>query len=172
MKEYFDDLLKNAGEFGEGTETARAEKIAAIGEEAFYDVVRRLALQTNDMFWVDHLELMDYARSSVNLRAYGQRDPLVEYKREGLRLYREMEDSIAMHILEMIPRIQVDAFVAAEAELKKVQSQMTLAGGGVTGSTSVTAVSNAPKNAQGEDIGRNDPCFCGSGKKFKKCHGA
>ena len=172
VKEYFDDLLKNAGEFGEGTETARAEKIAAIGEEAFYDVVRRLALQTNDMFWVDHLELMDYARSSVNLRAYGQRDPLVEYKREGLRLYREMEDSIAMHILEMIPRIQVDAFVAAEAELKKVQSQMTLAGGGVTGSTSVTAVSNAPKNAQGEDIGRNDPCFCGSGKKFKKCHGA
>ncbi len=171
VQEYFDDLVKNAGEFGEGIEAARAEKIAAIGEEAFYDVVRRLALQTNDMFWVDHLELMDYARSSVNLRAYGQRDPLVEYKREGLRLYREMEDSIAMHILEMIPRIQVDAFIAAEAELKKVQSQMTLAGGGNTGETHIHTVSTGPKNAEGEVIGRNDPCYCGSGKKFKKCHG-
>jgi len=172
VKEYFDDLIANAGEFGEGTEIARTEKIAAIGEDAFYDVVRRLALQTNDMFWIDHLELMDYARSSVNLRAYGQRDPLVEYKREGLRLYREMEDSIAMHILEMIPRIQVDAFAAAEAELKKVASQMQIAGGANTGTGNQTPVGGAVPKSEHEDIGRNDPCFCGSGKKFKKCHGA
>ena len=125
------------------------------------------------MFWVDHLELMDYARSSVNLRAYGQRDPLVEYKREGLRLYKEMEEGIQGQILGMIPRIQVDAFVQAEAELKKVEQNMTLAGGANTGAETPAHVhaSDAPKNAEGEKIGRTAPCFCGSGRKSKKCNG-
>ena len=170
VKEYVDDLILNAGEFGDDARKACDEKVAAIGEEAFYDVVRRLALQVNDMFWIDHLELMDYARSSVNLRAYGQRDPLVEYKREGLRLYREMEDGIAMKILEMIPRIEVNAFAKAEAELKKVEGQMTLAGGSVN-TTSQAPGASGKKASDPHDVGRNDPCWCGSGKKFKKCHG-
>lgn len=172
VKEYFDDLIEKGGELGEETRKHAQEKIQAIGEETFYDVVRRLALQTNDMFWIDHLELMDYARSSVNLRAYGQRDPLVEYKREALRLYREMEEGIAFRILEMIPRIQVGAFTAAEAEMKKVQSQMTIAGGANTGSA--TATPNMPSK---KEPGRNDPCPCGAKKadgtpvKYKHCHG-
>jgi preprotein translocase subunit SecA len=165
-KDYFNELLASTGEFGEDSQKHVDEKITAIGEDAFYDVVRRLALETNDMFWVDHLELMDYARSSVNLRAYGQRDPLVEYKREALRLYKEMEESIKIRILEMIPRLQTGAFLKSEAELKKVAAQMTLAGGG----SEPTPV--AQKNDTEHDIGRNDPCYCGSGKKFKKCHGA
>jgi preprotein translocase subunit SecA len=112
---------------------------------------------------------MDYARSSVNLRAYGQRDPLVEYKREALRLYREMEEGIQTQILEMIPRIQVGAFVAAEAEMKKVEAQMTLAGGAHTGDA--LPVKAQQGNSSEPKLGRNDPCFCGSGKKYKKCHG-
>ncbi len=195
VKEYFDNLILEADEksmsaapvldeygrelsdnsmivaVGEETQKHAEEKIKAIGEDAFYDVVRRLALQTNDMFWVDHLELMDYARSSVNLRAYGQRDPLVEYKREALRLYKEMEEGIQHQILEMIPRIEVGAFVAAQAEMKKVASQMVLAGGS-SETSAQPKVASAPKDADGHDIGRNDPCYCGSGKKFKKCHGA
>jgi preprotein translocase subunit SecA len=161
------------GEFGEETQKHVDEKIAAIGKTAFYDVIRRLALQTNDMFWVDHLELMDYARSSVNLRAYGQRDPLVEYKREALRLYKEMEETIAGQILSMIPRIQVSAFMAAEAELKKVESQMTLAGGSQSSVTSHQSSGNTAK----KEPGRNDPCWCGAKKvdgtpmKYKHCHG-
>ena len=192
VKGYFDDLIAKASEvsmmpgdrydeFGErikeepidvGEEVKKhsIEKINAIGEEAFYDVVRRLALQTNDMFWVDHLELMDYARSSVNLRAYGQRDPLVEYKREALRLYKEMEEGIQHQILEMIPRIQVGAFVAAESEIKKIEGEMTLAGGANTGDEAPVKANTSSK--EGHDLGRNDPCYCGSGKKFKKCHGA
>lgn len=171
VKEYFDNLITSADEFGEEIAKARDEKISAIGEDAFYDVVRRLALQTNDMFWIDHLELMDYARSSVNLRAYGQRDPLVEYKNEGLRLYKEMEEGIRHQILEMIPRIEVGAFIQREAELKKVEAQMTLAGGASSTTDQSTSSSHA-KTPDGHDIGRNDPCYCGSGKKFKKCHGA
>lgn len=174
VKEYFDHIISNSVSDTENGDINlhREEKIKAIGETVFYDVVRRLALQVNDMFWIDHLELMDYARSSVNLRAYGQRDPLVEYKREGLRLYKEMEEGIREQILGMIPRIQVDAFIQAEVELKKVEQSMTLAGGANTGSEALTHThSDAPKNADGEKIGRNDPCFCGSGKKYKKCHG-
>ncbi len=167
VKEYFEHLIAGGGEMGEETQKHAEEKLNALGEDAFYDVIRRLALQTNDMFWIDHLELMDYARSSVNLRAYGQRDPLVEYKREALRLYREMEEGIAIQILEMIPRIQVGAFVEAQAELKKVESQMTLAGGANTRDEQ----SSKKSNPEEKEVGRNDPCPCGSGKKYKKCHG-
>jgi preprotein translocase subunit SecA len=176
VETYLEGLIAAAGEEGEATQAHVDAKIAAIGKTAFYDVIRRLALQTNDMFWVDHLELMDYARSSVNLRAYGQRDPLVEYKREALRLYREMEETITGQIVSMIPRIEVSAFMAAEAELKKVEAQMTLAGG-ATNTTSQSSSSAGQKNADGHDIGRNDPCWCGAKKvdgtpvKYKHCHG-
>ncbi|OGZ05566.1 MAG: preprotein translocase subunit SecA [Candidatus Lloydbacteria bacterium RIFCSPHIGHO2_02_FULL_54_17] len=169
VDEYLAGLVAGAGETSEEVQKHIDEKIAAIGKKAFYDVIRRLALQTNDMFWVDHLELMDYARSSVNLRAYGQRDPLVEYKREALRLYREMEETIVGQILGMVPRIQVSAFVAAEAELKKVESQMTLAGGGADTSHQSSVISHQRDGKK--EPGRNDPCWCGSGKKFKRCHG-
>ena len=186
IKDYFSGLVEEAktggagssgpfdglrgGELGEAAEKAAGEKAAAIGEEQFYQVVRRLALQTNDMFWIDHLELMDYARSSVNLRAYGQRDPLVEYKREALRLYKEMEEGIATRILELVPRIEVGGFAADQAELKRTQEQMTLAGG--SENTSQPPAPGGQQNADEHKVGRNDPCWCGSGKKFKKCHGA
>ncbi len=169
VKEYLDGLLAETAELGEATRTVIEEKISAIGEDVFLDVIRRLSLQTNDLFWIDHLELMDYARSSVNLRAYGQRDPLVEYKHEALRLYREMEEGIKVQILETIPRIQVGAFQEGEAERKRVEAQMELAGGANTGD--VKPAASAKANDQ-HAVGRNDPCWCGSGKKFKKCHGA
>ena len=68
----------------------------------FIKAFKELCLQTFDMFWVEHLEVMDYLRGSVNLRAYGQRDPLVEYKKEGLKLFKEMEESIESAILGTI----------------------------------------------------------------------
>ena len=74
------------------------DKKALLGDDYFYSALRRLFLQAIDMFWVEHLELMDYTRSSVNLRAYGQR-PLVEYKKEGLRLFKEMEIAIREEIV-------------------------------------------------------------------------
>jgi preprotein translocase subunit SecA len=70
---------------------------------AFYPAVRRFLLQTVDFLWVDHLEAMEYLRSSVNLRAYGQRDPLVEYKKEGLSLFQSMEDTYALQIVSVLP---------------------------------------------------------------------
>jgi preprotein translocase subunit SecA len=155
-------------------EQAVSEKRDALGEE-FYAIARRLMLQTVDMFWMQHLEVMDYMRSSVNLRAYGQRDPLVEYKKEGQRLFREMQDSVSTHLATLLPHIQTGSFVREAEEASRARERLravanTAEGG--TGSEQRPALSQAPKTSEGEKLGRNDPCFCGSGKKYKKCHGA
>lgn len=90
----------------EGGDAARAleEKKKELGD-AFYPIAHRFLLQTIDFLWVEHLEAMEYLRSSVNLRAYGQRDPLVEYKKEGLRLYQNMEETYASHVVQSLPNI-------------------------------------------------------------------
>jgi preprotein translocase subunit SecA len=120
------------------------------------------------MYWVEHLEVMDYTRSSVNLRAYGQRDPLVEYKKEGLRLFKEMQNVMHDQVRRMIPNIapisNTDQ-VVKDSELKEVRTNADeITGGDGSGSASVASKKDG-------EVGRNDPCPCGSGKKYKKCHG-
>lgn len=151
--------------------------------------VRQVKLQVYDMYWVEHLETMDYLRSSVNLRAYGQRDPLVEYKREGLRLFKEMEEAIQNTIEENLKKLEDPARLASESvaggvksagAFTDVQKQAEL----ITSSANSDTPPLTPPLVQGrgtgpvssdpkfKNVGRNDPCPCGSGKKFKKCHGA
>jgi len=146
------------------------EHVARVQDEKFAFAVRRVILQTIDMFWVDHLEMMDYMRSSVNLRAYGQRDPLVEYKKEGLRFFKEMEVGIEDEIIKLLPHIAADEYVKELDQVKNIEIQASL----VTDSTpnrQADQVSNAVDKKTGEKVGRNDPCPCGSGKKYKQCHG-
>jgi len=102
--------------------------------------------------------MMEYLRGSVNLRAYGQREPLVEYKKDGLRFFKDMEVSIARQIAEFIIALNVEAITSFKTfpvtvEVKEVSD------------TSRSVIS--PKS----EVGRNDPCPCGSGKKYKRCHG-
>ena len=161
IKNKLDEIIS-----GEEENKIIEEKIKQFGEVEFYRIVRIIMLQAIDMFWVDHLEMMDYLRGSVNLRAYGQRDPLVEYKREGLRLFKEMQEAINDQIFKLIPHIGAGAFVAEEEKLKETQKHMKVAGAeGVSDSSPVSATKS--KN----ETGRNDPCPCGSGKKYKHCHG-
>ena len=141
------------------------EKISQVGEEEFYKAVKRLILQVIDMMWMEHLEAMDYLKSSVNLRAYGQRDPLIEYKKEGLHMFREMKESVQNEILRMVPTIGAGAFIKEEEKAREVVKNAVLIGGGEN-------ESSAQEPIHSEKIGRNDPCPCGSGKKYKKCHGA
>ncbi|MCI5108709.1 MAG: preprotein translocase subunit SecA [Candidatus Pacebacteria bacterium] len=94
-------------------------KVKESGEEMFYTSLKQPILQTMDIFWVDHLEAMDYLRSSVNLRAYGQRDPLVEYKKEGLSLFKEMEASVKQKIAEVIPHVDEITSRVEDVELKE-----------------------------------------------------
>lgn len=148
------------------TEVIRLKK-ETLGESVFFEAVRVLLLQTIDLFWMDHLEMMDYLRGSVNLRAYGQRDPLVEYKKEGLRLFKQMEYSIADAVMKTIPEMTLT--IKKAEEVKVVEHQDAPSG--------ITGTSQQPKEKDVTSIstpqaGRNDPCPCGSGKKYKKCHGA
>lgn len=148
------------------------EKKQSLGDDAFYKTIRKLFLQAQDMLWVEHLEVMDYMRSSVNLRAYGQRDPLIEYRKEGLRLFHEMEGSVDETILRLLPNIGAGAFARDEQKLKETHSNARLIGGDSGGKvTTGSTTPSTPKGEDGKKIGRNDPCYCGSGKKYKKCHG-
>ncbi|KKQ78236.1 MAG: preprotein translocase subunit SecA [Candidatus Zambryskibacteria bacterium RIFCSPLOWO2_01_FULL_39_39] len=163
-KTTLDYLEKISGNALPEIKDAILQKRKELGEENFTKAFRELSLQTFDMFWVDHLEMMDYLRGSVNLRAYGQRDPLVEYKKEGLKLFKEMEESIENAILGTITK--VDDKVADLSAQRDIENQALKI-------TSVTDSENATSvKSQHSNLGRNDPCWCGSGKKFKKCHGA
>jgi preprotein translocase subunit SecA len=160
-------LRKSIGEkFPEDLE--KIEKIISEASPEQMKVIRGVILQTMDMFWVDHLEIMDYMRSSVNLRAYGQRDPLVEYKREGLRLFKEMKISVSAEIVKLLPQIALQSRVAfaAPANLREIR-----AGAEELTKPQTVAAKSPAMSAAGRKIGRNDKCFCGSGKKYKNCHG-
>ncbi len=150
------------------------ERKQLLGEEEFYKTLRRLLLQTIDNHWIDHLELMEYARSSVNLRAYGQRDPLVEYKKEGLRLYKEMQESINNQVMSLVPTIGAGAFQDEERKLREVQRQAQLIGGSDV-STDAIRDQNPTVMAvhTAETLGRNDKIIVTKGSeekeiKFKK----
>lgn len=139
------------------------DKKTEIGEEAFEESLRRLMLQTLDMLWVEHLETMDYLRSSVNLRAYGQRDPLVEYKKEGLRLYTDLEHSYVDTVKRLLPQLSGGMFAKREPqEMKEVHENAQAIGKG-------DGNQKAQVRKDAQSVGRNDPCPCGSGEKYKKC---
>ncbi len=125
------------------------QKEANFGMERLEASLRALILQVIDMYWVEHLEAIDYLRGSVRLRAYGQRDPLVEFKREGLHLFKDLESNIFAEVLKLIPNL----------------------GAAPTKAEEVKVVTTGPVEPE-TTVGRNDPCPCGSGKKYKKCHGA
>lgn len=111
------------------------EKKSVLDKDEFIAAVRRLMLQSIDNFWIDHLEMMGYLRSSVGLRAYGQRDPLIEYKKEGLGVYNQMLAGIDESIISMIPQIGAGAFEKEEERLKKTMKQAQMESGQVNESS-------------------------------------
>jgi preprotein translocase subunit SecA len=129
-----------------------AAKRAEFGEDVFKDLFRRLALQITDLLWVEHLEVMGYTRSNVGLRAYGQRDPLIEYRKEGTRLFKEMEIAYAERLAELLPRLQPQVVEREEAERKEAAA----AAQKMAGKTAESAAkSNAPVTKD-ETYGRNE----------------
>ena len=130
-------------------------------KELFLPSVRQLFLQIIDMLWLEHLEAMDYLRSSVRLRAYGQRDPLIEYKREGLAMFKEMEANLVANITHMLPNVGGVHATSTEKNLQEVRES----------AENISKQSLGNRVSKSQEVGRNDPCPCGSGKKYKKCHG-
>lgn len=125
VQELLDEVIAFAPDIAEIVEKRHAE----YGDAAWYEIARRLMLQVSDILWVEHLEVMEHTRSSVNLRAYGQQDPLIEYRKEGVRLFREMQEAALSRVAELIPNIESAAIQREEEELRKAQAQAQLTGG-------------------------------------------
>jgi preprotein translocase subunit SecA len=123
-------------------------------------------LQVIDHHWKDHLLGMDQLRDGIGLRGYGQKDPLVEYKREGFDMFSAMMDRIKLDSLDRLFHIQAVRSETPQPALRAPQRmRMSLNRG-------EEPAAPRPAQRQHEKVGRNEPCPCGSGKKFKKCHGA
>ncbi len=159
-----DELEKYlAGLTGDTVARAIEERRTTLGEEEFFAVLRRLLLQTIDVFWLEHLEAMDHLRSSVNLRAYGQRDPLIEYRKEGLRMYRLLEEGIAAQVAESIPKLGQGALVKEEEEMKRDSKVAQEASMNVTSGTTARVLARGERK-----FGRNDTVRVTNGTETKE----
>lgn len=146
---YIEAELKRLSDLDEKVSKILEEKKTILSDEELISAVRRLMLQSIDNFWIDHLELMSYLRSSVGLRAYGQRDPLIEYKKEGLAVYNEMLVGVDENIISLLSHIGAGAFEKEEEKLKKTMQQAQMI-------SSQDESANAGQEATSSKFGRND----------------
>jgi preprotein translocase subunit SecA len=191
VEEFLDDALEAYGE--------RETEIEALDEGLMRNLERYIVLQVVDTRWREHLEAMDYMREGIGLRGLAQKDPLVEYRNEGHIMFTDLNASIRMEVIALLFHTQVEAAPAEEGppalpapggngggpngnltyEHTSVAGAEAIAAAGA-GAAAVGAavagdgspVQQTIVKSEHENIGRNDPCWCGSGKKFKRCHGA
>jgi preprotein translocase subunit SecA len=151
------------------------EKETLIGPEAMRYYERIIMLNIVDAQWKDHLLALDHLKEGIGLRGYGQKDPLVEYKKESFSLFEAMLDRIDVETVRSLYLLQVTVEEPPQQRLQRrprrgqlsfTKANASAAAAGQDEGKPRTIVSDSPK------IGRNDPCPCGSGKKYKKCHGA
>ncbi len=164
-KEMIEKFIESASEIKTEIKELRSEMENIVGREEFLRGTKMTILQALDIHWMNHLDTVEHLRQSVALRGYGQHDPLVEYKREGLRLFKEMEKSIENSVANYL-------FYSLKEGVKNFKE-------GVQNNPQVRPTPNPSPLERGAsainanlEIGRNDACPCGSGKKYKKCHGA
>ncbi|PCI18875.1 preprotein translocase subunit SecA [Candidatus Wolfebacteria bacterium] len=176
IKSYLETLIEDRDDIKKIVK----ERIEDVGEEGFYVTVQRIVLYVTDLLWVEHLETMDYLRSSVNLRAYGQRDPLVEYKKEGLQLFRQLEFAFEEQVFSLISNIKrapiEESHTGEQDTLQESHQSKGQFAGNSPQSQNKPQAQPQPVQKNESKIGRNDPCPCGAinphtGKcyKYKKC---
>ncbi len=153
-------------------------KQAQIGAETMRQLEKHIMLSVVDNAWKEHLASMDYLRQGIYLRGYAQQDPKQAFKRESFELFSDMLDRIKTEVVQMLARIRVrseEEVAAMEAEqqrlAERLQRQMLASGGGAPTLPAADDARPAAAAAEGPKVGRNDPCPCGSGKKYKHCHG-
>jgi preprotein translocase subunit SecA len=165
---------------------AFAEKEAAIGGETMRMLEKHIMLNVLDQNWKEHLGRMDYLRQGIHLRGYAQKQPKQEYKKEAFALFSEMLEKVKREVVTLLARVRIrteeeiaamEAQERAQAEAKLRQAQFQHADAGGFGADEEAAQAQqaqgprAPVMREGPKVGRNDPCPCGSGKKYKHCHG-
>ncbi|MGH7962905.1 MAG: SEC-C metal-binding domain-containing protein, partial [Candidatus Binatia bacterium] len=141
-------------------------------EQAFTPPVLRylekvIMLQTMDALWKDHLLAMDHMKEGIGLRGYGQKNPLQEYQKEAFTLFEELSQRLQEDVVEKLFTVQI----ARQEDVQRMEARRTpqrqvMSHGGVA-----QQVQPAQTKRDAPKVGRNDPCPCGSGKKYKKCHG-
>jgi preprotein translocase subunit SecA len=136
------------------------------------EIEKQVLLRAMDNLWVDHLVAVDYLRTGIGLRGYAQQDPLVEYKKETFRMFNELLNLIQKEVVYLIYKISVGLQIAPSVMAK--ENNLNFAGASKTtdGSEVQSIMGGKEKDSDGNVVGRNDQCPCGSGKKYKKCHGA
>ena len=151
-------------------------KVSQVGEDQFNPFMRMVLLQSIDSHWREHLAALDYLRQGIHLRGYAQKNPKQEYKREAFELFAQLLDLVKLEVTRLLMTVRIqsqeqvsEAAQAIEERASQV-SNMTYTHPNEDGSVSEeadrdTQVLNVPK------VGRNEPCPCGSGKKYKHCHG-
>jgi preprotein translocase subunit SecA len=185
-------------EFQDDARDAYAAKEEELGAEVMREIERYLVLQVVDARWREHLDAMEYLREGIHLRAMAQKDPLSEYRAEGHTLFQELTATIREEVLRYLFHVEIereeaerltpaaanggrDGNLVYEHESLAGADAIAAAGGAAgavapaatAGGATATAVAPQQRVASDEEkIGRNDPCWCGSGKKYKKCHGA
>ncbi len=137
------------------------------------EIEKAVLLRATDELWIEHLDAIDHLRKAISLQGYGQRDPLVEYKREAYRLFHDLLLLIDRQVAHTIFKIQIaKQVVEQDLQPRNMPNGMQLQGPAKTMEESSTTSSPSPAvDPRFKDVGRNDICPCGSGKKFKKCHG-
>lgn len=136
--------------------------------EVWLKVMQQLSLQAFDILWIEHIDTMDELRRGIGLRGYGGRDPLVEYKNEARLLFDRLMNEIWATVAQRLERVEIKKRAEAPAE----RDQKVVLQHPSTSFSGTQEVNQPPANlpAAGRKIGRNDPCWCGSGKKWKRCH--
>jgi preprotein translocase subunit SecA len=169
----------------EAVKARYAERERELGTELLRALERHEMLIVIDGQWKDHLLSIDHLKEGIGLRGYGQRDPLTEYKKEAFDLFQDMVERTKAAVIERLFKVQVvrDApiempMITAWANTREGRGEMPDAGAGrplaapAATATAPRPATSSSRTPTGEKIGRNDPCYCGSGKKFKRCHGA
>ncbi len=141
------------------------EKEQEVGGDTFRYLEKMILLQVVDSQWKDHLLSMDHLKEGVGLRGYGQRDPLVEYKKEAFEIFAELSDRVASEVVSRLMKVRIASEDSVEKKFAPKPARMLYGRGRESGSAKPQTVVKDKK------VGRNDPCICGSGKKYKKCCG-
>jgi preprotein translocase subunit SecA len=160
---------------------AYREKEALAGTEVVRHFEKAVMLQVLDMSWKEHLAAMDYLRQGIGLRGYAQVDPRQAYKKEAFTMFEGMLDRIKHEVISILTRVQVreESDVAAVDEQRRRHTTMNFRHADASAMGEEDAVAAGPESAEqhqpfvrdGRKVGRNEPCPCGSGKKYKQCHG-
>jgi preprotein translocase subunit SecA len=154
------------------------EKETSVGAPAMRELERVVLLNITDTKWREHLYEMDYLQEGIHLRAYAQKDPITEYRREAFTMFEEMTDSIKQDFVRYIYRVEIVQPDQQARQPTRVQDNRAAVEGGTGGGAAAAADDEAraqagnTQQAFSDKVPRNAPCPCGSGKKYKKCHGA